>query len=444
MEHFELQVFAMGQEMLDRNALDGGGPLKGCRVLELGSTAAGPFCARLLADFGAEVIKVEAPDGDPVRELGETVDGKSLYAASIFRNKKILALDLRRPEGQLLLRKLIPNFDIVIENFRPGTLEKWKLGYADLAKLRPDIILTRISGFGQTGPYKARPGYGVIGEAMSGLREMIGDPDRDPSRVAIPLTDYITALYAAFGTLMAMYARCRTGVGQCVDAALYEAAFSFMEAAVPAYEKTGKLATRAGSRLPNSAPNNLYPTKDGRPIHITALADAVYRRLTGAMGRPELASDPRFADQNTRAANYQLIDDEVSLWTRAHTLVELETLLEAADVPASRIFTMADIFNHELYSSRDMLVRVPDDTLGTVTLAGVVPKLSSTPGRINWAGHDLGQDSRSVLAAELGLSDDEIDQLMADGVVTGASPAGRGGGSDADQSTENQISALVQ
>lgn len=404
--------------MLDRNVFGDGGPLKGCRVLELGSTAAGPFCARLLADFGAEVVKVEAPGGDAVRELGETVDGKSLYAASIFRNKKIVALDLRHPEGQQILRKMIPNFDIVVENFRPGTLEKWKLGYADLVKLRPDIILTRISGFGQTGPYKTRPGYGVIGEAMSGLREMIGDPDRDPSRVAIPLTDYITALYAAFGTVMAMYARRHTGVGQCVDTALYEAAFSFMEAAVPAYEKTGKLATRAGSRLPNSAPNNLYPTKDGRPIHITALADAVYRRLTVAMGRPELASDPRFANQNTRSGNYQLIDHEVSLWTQMHTLSELEALLEAADVPASRIFTMADIFNHELYRSRDMLLEVPDETLGTVTLAGVVPKLSATPGRVNWAGHALGQDSRGVLADELGLSDAEIDGLIANGIVT--------------------------
>jgi crotonobetainyl-CoA:carnitine CoA-transferase CaiB-like acyl-CoA transferase len=429
--------------MLDRNALGDGGPLKGCRVLELGSTAAGPFCARLLADFGAEVVKVEAPDGDPVRELGETVDGKSLYAASIFRNKKIVALDLRRPEGQQLLRKLIPNFDIVIENFRPGTLEKWKLGYADLVKLRPDIILTRISGFGQTGPYKARPGYGVIGEAMSGLREMIGDPDRDPSRVAIPLTDYITALYAAFGTVMAMYARRQSGVGQCVEAALYEAAFSFMEAAVPAFAKTGKLATRAGSRLPNSAPNNLYPTKDGRPIHITALADAVYRRLTVAMGRPELASDPRFADQNTRAGNYRLIDEEVGLWTRTHTLVELEALLEAADVPASRIFTMADIFDHDLYRARDMLVDVPDETLGTVTLAGVVPKLSSTPGRINWAGHGLGEDSRSVLADELGLPDGEIDRLIADGIVTCPSLAARDAEADVDRSGENQISALI-
>lgn len=430
--------------MLDRNTFGDGGPLKGCRVLELGSTAAGPFCARLLADFGAEVVKVEAPDGDPVRELGETVDGKSLYAASIFRNKKIVTIDLRRPEGQQILRRLVPNFDIIIENFRPGTLEKWKLGYDDLVKLRRDIILTRISGFGQSGPYRARPGYGVIGEAMSGLREMIGDPDRDPSRVAIPLTDYITALYAAFGTVMAMYARRQTGVGQCVDAALYEAAFSFMEAAVPAYEKTGKLATRAGSRLPNSAPNNLYPTKDGRPIHITALADAVYRRLTVAMGRPELASDPRFADQNTRARNYQLIDHEVSLWTRAHTLVELEALLEAADVPASRIFTMADIFDHELYRSRDMLLKVPDETLGAVTLAGVVPKLSATPGKVNWAGHGVGQDSREVLADELGLTSAEIDGLIGDGIVTCAPPPTPDAQTGAGQPGGDHFPALVQ
>lgn len=396
-------------------------------MLELGSTAAGPFCARLLADFGADVVKVESPDGDPVRELGETVEGKSLYAASIFRNKKIVAIDLRRAEGQQLLRDMIPNFDIVVENFRPGTLEKWKLGYADLARLRPDVILTRISGFGQTGPYRTRPGYGVIGEAMSGLREMIGDPDRPPSRVAIPLTDYITALYAAFGTVMAMYARRDTGTGQCVDAALYEAAFSFMEAAVPAYEKTGKLATRAGSRLPNSAPNNLYPTREGRFIHIAALADAVYRRLAVAMGRPELASDPRFADQNTRARNHELIDREVGLWTARHGLEQLEAILEAADVPASRIFTMADIFAHDLYRARDMLLDVPDDVLGSVTLAGVVPKLTGTPGQIRWAGRGIGQDSGAVLAEELGLSEGAIEELVARGVVVASPPQGRPG-----------------
>lgn len=393
------------------------GPLAGYRVLDLGSTVAGPFCARLLADFGAEVVKVEDVAGDPVRGLGETVDGKSLYAATILRNKTIIAIDLRKEGGRDLVRRLTPHFDVVVENFRPGTLEKWGLGYEDLCKLRPDLIMTRISGFGQSGPMTQRPGYGVIGEAMSGLREMIGEPDRPPSRVGLPLTDYITAVYAAFGTAMAIVSRERTGQGQCVDAALYEAAFSLMEASVPAYEKTGKLPRRAGSRLPNSAPNSLYPTRDGKYIHIAALADQVYRRLANAMGTPELASDPRFAEQATRARNVDHVDQIVIAWTSLLDLEEIEQRLEAADVPASRIFTMADIFASLHYSSREMLVKVPDDDLGSVTLAGVVPKLSGTPGQVRWSGHRNGQDTRQILHGYLGMSNADIDALERAGIV---------------------------
>lgn len=393
------------------------GPLAGYRVLDLGSTVAGPFCARLLADFGAEVVKVEDVAGDPVRGLGETVDGKSLYAATILRNKTIIAIDLRKEGGRDLVRRLTPHFDVVVENFRPGTLEKWGLGYEDLCKLRPDLIMTRISGFGQSGPMTQRPGYGVIGEAMSGLREMIGEPDRPPSRVGLPLTDYITAVYAAFGTAMAIVSRERTGQGQCVDAALYEAAFSLMEASVPAYEKTGKLPRRAGSRLPNSAPNSLYPTRDGKYIHIAALADQVYRRLANAMGTPELASDPRFAEQATRARNVDHVDQIVIAWTSLLDLEEIEQRLEAADVPASRIFTMADIFASSHYSSREMLVKVPDDDLGSVTLAGVVPKLSGTPGQVRWSGHRNGQDTRQILHGYLGMSNADIDALERAGIV---------------------------
>jgi crotonobetainyl-CoA:carnitine CoA-transferase CaiB-like acyl-CoA transferase len=393
------------------------GPLVGYRVLELGSTAAGPFCARLLADFGAEVVKIEASEGDPIRKLGGIVDGKSLYASSILRNKSIASLDLRKPAGQALLKSMVPKFDVVIENFRPGTLEKWDLGYEHLKLLRPDLIMTRISGYGQSGPYRDRPGYGVIGEAMSGLRSLIGDPDRPPSRVAMPLTDYITALYAAIGTVMALLARERDGLGQMVDTALVDSAFSFMEASVPQYEKIGSIEMRAGSRLPNSAPNNLYPTKDGGYIHIAALADAVYRRLASAMGRPELGTDPRFIEQNIRSANVDAIDDIVSQWTSSHTLEEIEPILEAASVPASRVFTMADIFRSPHFSARQMLLNVPDDDLGSVTLAGIVPKLSRTPGNVVWAGRRTGQDTRSVLKQFCDLSDEEIDRLEQDQVV---------------------------
>ncbi|KAB2872056.1 MAG: CoA transferase [Burkholderiaceae bacterium] len=393
------------------------GPLVGHRVLELGSTASGPFCARLLADFGAEVVKIEPAEGDPIRQLGETVAGKSLYAATICRNKSIACIDFHKPEARELLKTMIPEFDIVVENFRPGTLEKWGLGYDELAPLRPGLIMTRVSGYGQTGPYRNRPGYGVIGEAMSGLRHMIGDADRPPSRVAIPLTDYIAGLYAAFGTVMAVLVREKTGVGQWVDASLIESAFSFMEAYVPAYEKTGKTGMRSGARLPNSAPNTLFPTRDGSHIHIAALADGVFRRLAGVMGRPELGTDPRFADQASRNRNEAEIEALVGAWTAAHDLGELQAALDAADVPASRIFTMADIYHDPHYRAREMLTEVPDDDLGSVTLAGVVPKMSATPGAVCWSGHRTGQDTRAILRRLARLEDAEIDRLQVSGVI---------------------------
>ncbi|HZM37060.1 MAG TPA: CoA transferase [Burkholderiales bacterium] len=393
------------------------GPLSGYRVLELGSTVAGPFCARLLADFGAEVVKIEAAEGDPVRQLSAAVNGKSLYAASILRNKRIASLDFRKAEARELVKRVIPKFDVVVENFRPGTLEKWGLGYEDLRRLHPGLVMTRVSGFGQTGPYRDQPGYGVIGEAKSGLRHMIGDPDRPPSRVGIPLTDYITGVYAAFGTMMALLVREKTGTGQCVDASLIESAFSYMEAHVPAYEKTGKIPKRTGARLADSAPNTLFPTRDGSHIHIAALADPVFRRLAAAIGRPELAADPRFAEQRARSANEELIEGIVAEWTSAHDLEEIEATLRKGDVPASRIYDIADIFRDPHYKARDMLVSVPDDELGSVTLAGVVPKLSVTPGRLRWSGRRVGQDTRAFLKDTAGLGDAEIDRLAAAGVI---------------------------
>jgi crotonobetainyl-CoA:carnitine CoA-transferase CaiB-like acyl-CoA transferase len=305
----------------------------------------------------------------------------------------------------------------VVENFRPGALEKWGLGYTDLLKLRPDLIMTRISGFGQTGPFKNRPGYGVIGEAVSGLREMIGDPDRPPSRVGLPLTDYITAVYAAFGTIMAILVREKTGRGQFVDATLYESAFSFLEASVPTYDKTGQIATRAGTRLPGSAPNNLYPTRDGRHIQITALADQVYRRLAAVMDRPELGTDARFAQMSNRVKNQDELDEIVATWTSRHDLFDLEQRLNEVDVPASRIFNMQDIFEHPLFEQRNMLLQIPDDDLGSIKQPGVVPKLSGTPGCVRWSGHRNGQDTRAVLHEYLAMTDADIDALLHDEVV---------------------------
>jgi crotonobetainyl-CoA:carnitine CoA-transferase CaiB-like acyl-CoA transferase len=392
-------------------------PLAGYRVLEMGSTVAGPFCGRLLADFGAEVIKVEPAEGDAVRSMGKRFHGKSLYAASIFRNKSLISVDLRKPEGQDVIRRIAASCDVVVENFRPGGLEKWNLGFADLERVNPRIIMVRISGFGQSGPYSERAGYGVIGEAVSGLRHITGDPDRPPSRVAVSITDYITGLYGAFGAVMALLARGKSGRGQCIDAALYECAFSFMEPHIPAFEKLGQVAGRAGSRLPDSTPNNLYVSRDHQFIHITAMGDAVFRRLATCMGAPELADDARFKDPLDRSRNHEEIDDIIGRWSRGLDLAELETLLHAGGVPATRIFTIADIFSDPHYRARGTLVDAPDDELGTVCMAAPVPRMSATPGGVRHAGRRVGQDTHRVLAEIAGFSSDQIAELERGGIV---------------------------
>ena len=396
----------------------GNGPLTGVRVLELGSTVAGPFCGRLLADFGADVIKVEAAEGDTVRSMGKRIGGRSLYAASIFRNKKLISIDLRRPEGQDVARKLASRCDIVVENFRPGTLERWGLDYAQLSAVNPKLVMVRISGFGQDGPYAARPGFGVIGEAISGLRHVTGDPDRPPARVAVSLTDYITGLYAAFGAMMALLVQRQTGRGQYVDAALYESAFSFMEPHIPAYEKLGHVAGRAGPRLPDNTPNNLYPTRDGGFIHIAAIGEPVFRRFLAVMGRPELIEDPRFRTAVDRAKNDDALDALIADWTQTHDLEDLEGKLLKAEVPAARIFTMADIFRDPHYAARGAIVDAPDGELGSVKMANVVPRLSETPGRVRHAGGGhVGADTQAVLQDIAGLSATEISALAATGVI---------------------------
>ncbi len=400
------------------------GPLQGCRVLELGSIVAGPFCGRLLADFGAEVVKVEPAEGDGIRSIGKRHKGKSLNATSLLRNKALVSVDLRKPEGQALIRKLAPQFDIVIENFRPGGLEKWGLGYEDLRKLNPGLIMVRISGFGQTGPYSARPGFGVIAEAMSGLRHITGDPDRPPARVGVQLTDYIAGLYAAFGAMMALHHRNKTGEGQYVDAALYECAFSFMEPFVPAYDQLGVVPNRTGPALADSAPNNLYPTQDGGYVHITGNHEGVFRRLARAMGQPELLEDARFKTLVDRNRHARDIDDIVRQWTLQHTVTEVEEKLTAAEVPASRIYTIADVFADPHYRARGMLVDTPDDDLGRVKLAAPVPRLSATPGSIRRSGGRVGQNTREVLSRLAGLTAEELDGLEAAGVIY-SEPAGR-------------------
>lgn len=394
------------------------GPLTGMRVLELGSTVAGPFCGRLLGDFGAEVIKVEAAEGDTVRTMGKRLDGRSLYAASIFRNKNLISVDLRLPEGQEVVRKLVRSCDVVVENFRPGALERWNIGYDELSRINPALIMVRISGFGQTGPYSGRPGFGVIGEALSGLRHITGDPDRPPARVAVSLTDYITGLYGAFGAVMAILAQRQTGRGQYVDTALYEAAFSFMEPHISAYDKLGFVAGRAGSRLPDNVPNNLYPTRDKGFIHIAAVGDPVFRRFLATMQRSDLLEDARFRGGVDRAAHADELDAIITEWTEARDLETLEKLLHESDVPASRIYTMADIFRDAHFAARGAIVDAPDPELGSIKMANVVPRLSATPGRVRRAGGGVvGLDTRDVLQRVAGLSTAEIDGLAMAGVI---------------------------
>ncbi|WP_274626765.1 CaiB/BaiF CoA transferase family protein [Arvimicrobium flavum] len=392
-------------------------PLDGVRVIELGSTVAGPFCGRLLADFGADVIKVEQKSGDAVRSMGKRNRGRSLYAASIFRNKRNVSIDLQTVQGRDLVRRLCEKADIVVENFKPGTLERWGLDHDTLSLANPGLISVRISGYGQTGPYSSRPGYGVVCEAVSGMREITGDPDRPPARVAVSLTDYITGLYAAFGAVMALKARQRSGRGQVVDAALYEAAFSFMEPHVPAYQQLGVIARRAGPRLPDNTPNSLYPTGDGRHVHIAAITNPLFGRLATAMDRPDLAQDPRFAQPVARSENEDALDALIGDWTSSLPVEEVEARLQAVNVPASRIYDMSDIFADPHYAARGMIATPEDPELGPVAMPNVVPRLSETPGRVEWIGRDTGADTRSLFETELGLSADEVAGLIEAGVL---------------------------
>lgn len=393
------------------------GPLEGFRVLELGSTVAGPFCGRLLGDFGAEVIKVEPPEGDPVRTMGKHVDGKSLYAATILRNKQLISLDLRKTAAREVVKRLAAHCDIVVENFRPGTLEKWGIGFDTLRAVNPGLIMVRISGFGQTGPYRDRPGYGFLGDAVGGMLHINGYPDRPPVRAAVPVTDMVTALYGAFGAVMALLARKDSGRGQVVDASLYESSFSLMESHVPAFEKLGHIAMRAGSRLPGSTPNSLYPTADGGYIAMAASSDPVFRRLAAVMQQPELASDPRFATALARVQHQDEIDPIIGSWTAGFALAELEPLLHRSDVPASRVFTMEDIFRDPHFAARDAIVHAPDEDLGTVAMPAPNPKLSETPGSVKHAGAKVGAHTVAVLKRVAAMSTEEIDDLLATGAA---------------------------
>jgi formyl-CoA transferase len=384
---------------------DSEGPLDGVRVLELGSFIAGPFAGQLLADLGAEVIKIESPGpGDPMRRWGTMLDGRSIWWSALARSKRLVALDLRTPEGRAMVRRLAVGCDVVLENFTPGRLEEWGLGFEELSKENPKLVMTRVSGFGQSGPRAREPGFGSIGEAMGGLRELTGSPDRPPARAALSLGDQISGLFAALGTVAALRQVDRDGLGQVVDVALYEAVFALTESLVADYELTGRVRTRTGGTLPGVAPSNAYPTADGHLVMIAANADPIFCRLVEAMGQPELAHDPRYGTHVERGKRPGEVDDLVSAWSSMQTFEAIDRALESASVPHGLIYRAPDMIDDPQYQARETIQRVFDPALGRdVAMAAIVPRLSRTPGRIRWPGAPVGAHTREVLA-EFGIS----------------------------------------
>ena len=394
------------------------GALGDVRVIEMGQLLAGPFCGQLLGEFGAEVIKVEPPgSGDPMREWGrEKPHGQSLWWPILARNKKSVTLNLRVERGQELARELIATADVLVENFRPGTLERWGLAPDDLWRDNPGLIITRVTGYGQSGPYAARAGFGSIGEAMGGIRYVTGDPDKPPSRAGISLGDELAGTFAALGTLVALHARQRTGRGQIVDAALYEAVLALMESLLPEWEIAGYQRERTGSVLPNVAPSNAYPTADG-PVLIAANQDSVFRRLAAVMGQPELADDVRYATHGARGANAGELDQLIADWTAPQRAPVLLDLLHESGIPAGLIYRAADMLIDPHFAARDAIVRMMHPEFGEMPMQNVVPRLSATPGSVRTLGPELGQHNAEIYGELLKLTSDQTAALVAAGVI---------------------------
>ncbi len=395
------------------------GPLKGLRVIEMGTLLAGPFCGQLLGDMGAEVIKLEAPGvGDPMRVWGqEKAHGKSLWWPVVARNKKSVTVNLRVAEGQAIVRELVAQADFVLENFRPGTMEKWNLGYEQLKAINPGIIMIRVSGQGQTGPYSKRAGYGSIGEAMGGLRYVCGDPSSPPSRMGISIGDSLAATFATVGALAALHHKNQTGDGQVVDSAIYEAVLNMMESLVTEYDKTGYIRERTGAILPNVAPSNVYPTSDGKMILIAANQDTVFKRLASAMGQPELAEDPRYATHAARGAVQVELDQMVSDWTGTKDADTLVDLMEQHGVPVGKIYRAPEMLEDPHFKAREAIIKVMHPELGELKMQNVAPKLSLTPGGVHSAGPELGQHNEQVLKDMLGYTGEQIAKMAEDGVI---------------------------
>jgi formyl-CoA transferase len=401
---------------------DSQGPLAGLKVLELGTLIAGPFAARMFAEFGADVIKIESTEGgDPIRTWRHLHEGTSLWWYVQARNKKSVTLNLKDARGQAIAKALALDADVIIENYRPGVLEKWGLGFEQLRAENPATVLVRLSGYGQTGPMRDKPGFGAIGESMGGIRFVSGHPDRPPVRIGISIGDSIAALHGVIGALMALRHRDATGgrgrgQGQVVDVALYEAVFNMMESTVPEYDRFGVVRQRTGGALPGIVPSNTYTCADGEAIVIAGNGDAIFKRLMVAIGRTDLANDPTLARNDGRVPRTAEIDDAIQSWCSRHTIDDALAALAAADVPVSKIYSVADMFRDPQYAARQMIERalLPDGT--PLAIPGVVPKLSATPGATRWLGPKLGEHTDEVLRA-LGHSDGEIEALRRDGVI---------------------------
>ncbi len=391
------------------------GPLTHIRVIELGQLIAGPFCGQLLADMGADVIKVEPPGkGDPMRDWGR--GDYPLWWTVCARNKRCVTANLRVPEGRDIVKALVNEADIVIENFRPGTMEKWGLGYDVLSEINPSVIMVRVSGYGQTGPYSSRAGYASVGEAMGGMRHLSGYPDMKTCRTGLSIGDSLAATYACLGALAALEHRNRTGEGQIVDSAIYESVLNVMEATIPEYTISNYIRERSGSVLPNVAPSNVYDCKDGSFV-IGANQDTVFKRLCAAMDRPELADDERYATHIARGANQNELDDIINAWTKTKTMAEVDALMIENAVPAGRVYRALEMLEDPHFRAREAIVDVPHKKWDNLKMQNVFPKLSKTPGEIRWAGPEYGEHTEEVYGNLLGLSGDDIETLRSKGVV---------------------------
>ena len=393
------------------------GPLIGLKVIELGQLIAGPFAAKTLGDFGADVIKIEPPGlGDPLRKWRLLKDGTSVWWQVQSRNKQSLALDLKRKEAQEIVRMLVAESDVLIENFRPGALEGWGLGPDKLQAINPRLIMLRVSGYGQTGPYRDRPGFGVVGEAMGGIRHLTAEPGRVPVRVGISLGDTLAALHGVIGILLALQERHQSGQGQVIDVALYEAMFNCMESLLPEYSAFGAVRGPAGSALPGIAPSNAYLCKDGGYALIAGNGDSIFKRLMTVIARNDLGNDPALADNSGRVLRVAEIDAAIGAWAAQLSVDEVLAALDNASVPAGRIYTVADIASDPHYQARGMLQQVHMEDGSQLMVPGIVPKLSRTPGSHRRNAPGIGQDSDQVLA-KMGLSSEQIETLKAQGIV---------------------------